>query len=140
MSETIEVLDKVQEMGGNLAEKFEIVFGQLAEKMGQGTEYFWPIFVKQQVVEAISLLGIIGVIFVTLVCCLIGIKRFAPAAKEERDDWYPASIAMFSCTIVSVILIVAMCINLSNYEVIATGLINPEYAAIKDVVKMVKGI
>jgi len=137
MSETTEVLDKVGEMGSALAAKFEIVFGELAEKMGQGAEYFWPIFVKQQVVEAVSSLAIITSLTLVLAGLLTAITKLIPKTHEERGEWQPISTAVIICSILSIVTIIAIGFNCSNYEMIATGLINPEYAAIKDAVEMV---
>ena len=137
MSETTEVLDKVGEMGGVLAAKFEIVFGQLAEKMGQGAEYFWPIFVKQQVVEAAAGIGILGILIIMMSCFLFAVKRLYPLSKNEPDDWCPATIGMVIFSILAIGCFLGFCGNLTNYETILTGFINPEYAAIRDAVEMV---
>lgn len=132
-----EVLDKVGEISSGIANKVEIVFTKIAEQIGQGADYFWPILIRQQTVEAITcLVAIIVLTMLTLISVSV-CKKFYIAYSEEKLGVDPV---ICSCIVLGVFLIALISTVLSTSNNIVTGFINPEYGAAKDVIEMIKEI
>ena len=104
----------------------------VCEKIGVTIDYLWPYFIRQQIVEAIVPLLFLVVGIVLAIVCYKQLmsqdifKNYDLTAKG--GIWIALSIATFICLFISA---VEFATNLS-------GLLNPQYSAIQDLVKMVK--
>lgn len=105
----------------------------LATALKVTAEHVYTILVKQQVVNSIIylILGIISIIFI-----INWIKKYK--SNEEWEDYgNPTALGVVRITqiIIGFILLV---ISLLNIDIIITGLINPEYGAIKEILNFIK--
>lgn len=97
----------------------------LAEKLQQPAEHVYKVLVKQQVVWGVgTLVGVVlGALF--LFIGLLGISKW----RWDDDYCIPLNI-------VGVIILLVSLVLFFFYGL--TGLINPEYGALKDIVNMIK--
>lgn len=130
---TVQVIEK-------LGDKLDGYITTLSSKLGIAVDHFFPIFVQQQKVDAVSF--VIGVIVFTIISVFLlkmGFKN-VDTANEYRN---PQQNSAFAKSIVGFILGGAILLVV----VIATGcefsnvigkFMNPEYYAIESLIKMVK--
>jgi len=130
---------------------FEIVYTDfkdaiksIAANLKVGAEHVYKVLIRQQIVKSISyILGTIaGIILLS-----IGIKflnwinnDFKDWKKNRKsdymDDYFHWKIILgIVFTLVGFVCII---IGIANFDVIFTGLINPEYGAIEDITKFIK--
>ncbi len=107
------------------SEKIGDAITALADKLQQPAEHVYKILVRQQVVWGVG----------TLICIFLGILLLylgiAGENKWDMDDDF--------CLFLQVIGIMVTLISLILFFVYGlTGLINPEYGALKDIVNMIK--
>jgi hypothetical protein len=146
MSEAVEVIEKLNQMGSGIADKVQAVLGTIAEKVGQGVEHFWPVFIRQQFVVAIF--GLI-MILLGVGCTILFLKmgfKFMKAGKWTPQN-YGCDIpdlkklsGIISTILGTITLLASLIGTAAGGYTIVTGLLNPEYAAIHDVVQMVVGM
>lgn len=125
----------LEKFGNKLDEYINVV----AEKMGVGVEYVWPLFVKQQVIN--SIVWIIGILFGYIVC---GGFFFMARKCKEKSSFDCHGNPENSETVFRIIGFVGGCLTfiisswvfLDRLSVIVTGFANPEYGAIKQIVEM----
>ena len=136
-------MDQVEMVGTgmSIADRVESVLGAIAQKLGQGVEHFWPVFIRQQAVEAITalMLVVIGLIAGTLIF-RVGVKTYKASNGTEFNPDYKMVLGIIGMIMGGLALLIAsigLCAEASN---VVTGLINPEYAAVRDVVQMVQGV
>lgn len=104
---------------------------ELAEKLGTTTEYLWGVLIQQSyisgvfysIVSVFILLSIAGVLFIT-------IKKTKIHADSDKAEWDGDSWVISGGIII--VLIVFFINNSSNA---ATALLNPEYWALKQIIK-----
>lgn len=104
----------------------------LAEKLGVAAEYVYPLFVKQQVIEGIWFFSAVAFfIFVGVIMFVLGFK------KGKKVDWKDG--LYYALLIPGGLIIFATLMVLSaGGSKNLTKIINPEYAAIKEIIQMVK--
>lgn len=123
-------------------DKIQAGLAAIATGFNTTIEYVWPIMIKQQVVQAWSSLVLILFWFLVFFLC---IKVLYPYASNKRrtyekkgwgDDgdvgWF--CLAWLPVISFGIISLVYFC---SSIQCVITGFINPEYAAIKDVMRMI---
>jgi ABC-type methionine transport system permease subunit len=130
-----------EEIAVNVVDKVQAVLGTIAQKLGQGVDYFWPVFVRQQVVA--SVFGIVLIVLGAILGAItlkVGYKMFMEG-KTINNEWDVKRSIGFVVLLFCFIFLAASIIGTAagGYQ-IATGLINPEYAAVRDVVQMVQGV
>jgi hypothetical protein len=108
----------------------------LASSLKVGAEHVYGVLVKQQIVKAITWL------FLSIIGFLLLIS-WIKVYKKDDEDWGnnqgPSGIGIIrGIQIVVALLILGL--SLFRIDTITTGLINPEYGAIEDVIEMVKDI
>lgn len=102
----------------------------LASSLKVGAEHVYEVLVKQQKVYAIvwTIVGIISLALITIMAvCILRLSKKQPTEAQ-------IGIAVFE-SIISVILFI---VSLFHLDTIVTGMINPEYGAIKDILDIVK--
>lgn len=104
----------------------------LAEKLGTTAEFIWPVLIKQQIIKAsVKLIVIILILFIPLLAMLAGYggKNWWKHSNDTWEGWYIASMVL------GIIWIIITCLAASS---IVTGLANPEYGAMKEIVHMIR--
>jgi len=103
----------------------------MANKAGVAAEHFWPVFIKQQQVEGIYTLIIIGVI------ALVGIGLLFYNRKQSfiNDDNFP-NLRLF--TLIGGVILLILALFTTDGKIAITQITNPEYSAIMKVVEMIK--
>ncbi len=121
------------------------VLEKLAAKLGTTVEHFWPLFVYQQKINAIVALAILALSFLVLGSAWAwafykvnktfwgnGRDDFPKYAWGEFFDDYPWFV------VVAILTIITFTASLFVSVESITALLNPEYAAIQDLLRMVK--
>lgn len=108
------------------------VLSAIADKLGTTVEHFWPLFVKQQTVS-----GYISIVlwFVIIVISIIGIKLGNYYSKEYSGDSWETVISYAVGVVCLIICIFAIVCGGTDT---ITQIINPEYAALQNLIKMVR--
>ncbi len=112
---------------------------QLAEKLGTTTEYLWGVLITQAKVSAI--IDLIYIVLVSIIGVIIyKVHKHLMKENENGDTRYyiledSAVIPMFIVSIVWSVLFIVCFFSLGN---IISGLINPEYWALEQVLDIVK--
>lgn len=108
----------------------------LASSLKVGAEHVYYVLVKQQVVHAIKWLLILGFGFF---CIIHFLKKY----KNITEKWWnhastiPTGMGVFR--VGQIILgVIFICIGFNHTNEILTGLINPEYGALQDILNFVK--
>lgn len=118
-------------------DKLDQYLGVLAEKAGVASDHFWPLFVKQQTIEAISSLLMFGIFaIVAFVLIKIGTNAFARFSVNNNDG--DETLGGVTCAS-GIILTLFITIHLlfTGPKVIGK-LLNPEYYAVQSLVQMVR--
>ncbi len=129
------------ELTTEIVGKVESALNTLAAKIGVGVDHFWPLFVRQQFIEGVSWVSLIAVGLVILVGSLITMKIIWPKCKWEYDGSPVSPVGLFFIIFaaISILLFLILTIGASiNADNIVSHLVNPEYQAFQDLMKMVK--
>jgi hypothetical protein len=118
----------------------------LGEALKVGSEHVYVVLVRQQMVNSISGIIIILILFIIATRCFVWSKNSYEAHLKlgESDSYWciddsakgiaSIAIAIFG-GVLGIIFIVMFC---SNYNDIITGFINPEYGALRDIMHFIK--
>lgn len=118
ISETERIFDKY-------STKFEVGIIALAESLKTPAEHVYKVLIRQQYVVAITWTTILLIILlITITCWIFWFKD-----KTDKDEWWGVPAFITTTFIVTMF---------STINKIITGLINPEYGAIKDIIDFVK--
>lgn len=108
------------------------VLSAIADKLGTTVEHFWPLFIKQQTVS-----GYISIFFwfICILVSIFGIRLGNHYSKECSQDSWEAVISYGVGVVCFIICIIAiLCCGTDTI----IQIINPEYAALQNLVRMVK--
>lgn len=126
-----------EQQTSDIAEKIDAYFRALAEQAGVAAEHFWPIFVRQQILE-----GWIGIVLTallitaTVTSVAVWIMWLKQLWKKESDKAIFASVAL---GFLSVVLFFGSGVNIDRtIKQNITKIANPEYAAVNAIAKMIK--
>lgn len=126
----------------SLGTKVDGYIATVAGKLGQTAEHFWPLFVKQQQIEGYGFFAIWGILLIVAFALylIVYIKRDKEFFVNNGD--YPTikfpTIKFFSC-FAAIVLSIGLMVNIfSGGKENLCKILNPEYAAFKEVVSMVK--
>ena len=130
---TTNELQLIETFGNKVDNYIQII----ASKSNMATDHFWPIFIKQQYLEGWGILGT-GVFFILLglfLCLLFRKQPFFTDYSAEAD----CPTKRFFTTIIGLIVLFVTFIVLAIKSLdIISKLYNPEYAAIKEILWMIK--
>jgi len=137
--ETQVVQPAVSPTAAQLVEKFgdklDHYITALASKAGVAADHFWPIFVKQQMIEGIYT-GCSWAIGVLIAISMIIMAMRNIGHVDDRPTAVPKCIVGFACfAVLTLICLISAC--KIGQEVISK-IFNPEYHAVQSLVKMVK--
>ena len=110
--------------------KVERALQVLAEKLGVGIDHFWPLAVRQQLLEGGISLGL----WVGLVVLTLGLLYFVVVCVK-RAQWLVA-VTLFG--VAGILGLLSMIGAAAGGVETLTQLLNPEYAALESVMDMVK--
>ena len=119
-------------------EKVDGYISVLADKAGMAAEQFWPVLIKQQVIEGWSGIGysIFGLVILGLV-----IKTLINNAINFSDEDALVSKKMIKLILGGIIGLATFFETIFNVGELSTNVAkinNPEYYAVQSLVKMVK--
>ena len=102
----------------------------LAIQAGIATEHFWPIFVRQQMIEGVTSL------FAMVLSALIAFFLFKMFINSSKEDNSPKNVIGFVFGMVLSIMCFGIMINEGANSI--GKIFNPEYYAVQSLVEMVK--
>jgi len=109
----------------------------VAAKIGAGANHFYPILVKQQVIEGLQSLALALILFsIAGVLIFVGFKnakKFKSEKIRPHDLTSPRATFINTMLISSIVFIIIGC-----QHVHLTMILNPEYHALKDILGMFK--
>jgi len=117
----------------NISDKLQQAFSALAEQLGVATDYFWPLFVKQQVVEGIVATALYFALVLFVGVCIILAWKIKDKLNEQEGG--------IGNVVFGLVLLFSFAIFAANSNALVeaiTKIFNPEYHAIQEVMKMVK--
>jgi hypothetical protein len=120
-------MNVLNELGG----KAETVIKQAADKVGQGVEHFWPIYVKQQMIQGWCQIGIW--ILMAIICAICWKVFFHFARKPDRGEVslsFGVITFFWTCGLMIALLV-------AGAQTISM-VFNPEYSALQEVIKQFK--
>lgn len=101
---------------------------KIGEKLGAGTNYFWPVIVKQQYVDSFVAMGFF--ILCLLIEIIIGVKAIKVYEREgDVEIWQQIVLSVFG---------LVLFFSFVAFVVEGFDFINAEYWALKDLLQMVK--
>lgn len=125
VSETERLIDKYTEV-------IDARVMALAQSLQQPAEHVYQILIKQQTVIAFVYLFL----FLLSLICAYGIYKSATNKNCKFGEY--ATAADISVVVFSFLTFVFLIVSLLNTEAIMTGLINPEYGALRDIADWIK--
>lgn len=103
---------------------------ELAEKLGTTSEYLWQVLVKQAHIYAWTMIICGGIPFLIGVVVALWVVKKVKGNKGKTEEWH---FWVFAAALtISAISLVGMLIN---SQMIIAGLFNPEYWALKQILK-----
>jgi RsiW-degrading membrane proteinase PrsW (M82 family) len=109
-------------------EETQKLLQQLAEKLGTTVEHLWQVLIAQARVEAITH----SIIFASLFVVIVALWAFL-ISKEFKDD--DGDVVVVVCGFLAggtLLYFLILCLEITN---IVTGFYNPEYFALKQVLR-----
>ena len=123
---TTELVDKYGEKISNAIE-------QLAAQIGVGVDHFWPLFVKQQMIDGwINLLTPIILILVSSVYLVLTRNKWEDKTKDDISWQGVGGI------IIGFVLAISIVFSFVHGTTAVKQIINPEYYAIKEITEMIR--
>lgn len=116
--------------------KLDSYVSVLATKAGMAAEHFYPVLIRQQVIEGWSsiILALIG-----LVGCVLAFSLLSKSLTKDPGDMTPKRIFSAICgAIFGIILFLITFINIGGLATSVAKINNPEFYAVRYLVQMVK--
>lgn len=127
-----EVVDGIEKISGNVWVALE----ELAKVLKVPAQHIYSVIIKQQTVKAITelLRWCIIPLLVSLLSFHYTVKKWKFFSREEMRE-----SAGFSIALGGIMILLPMCFLLfgCDWNMIITGLINPEFGALSDITEMV---
>lgn len=107
----------------------------LAEKLGTTVEYLWPLMIKQQYVQVWH--SVIPVILSTItgIASIKTTKYFCQKPNDNEDDAVWIGIGGIMVLVSFAVFTIGICWFASDL----VDLMNPEYAALVDILELIRG-
>lgn len=101
----------------------------LASVLKTTSEYLYSVLVHQALINSISGL------FLVLLGIFISIVIYKLLPPTRKVDWYEESIGSYAWIFYCIWLFIFFIVSSFNINYIVTGFVNPEYIAIKEIMK-----
>jgi hypothetical protein len=124
---TIQVIES---FGNKLDEYIQTI----AAKAGVAGEHFYPIFIRQQVIDGWIALGVYAVGLVLIACLMRMFFKNLPGIEED----IPKQVKVVTVGVLSIVVGMGLLMSLPTVNTSIGKIANPEYAAVQALVKMVK--
>jgi len=112
---------------------------QLAQKLGTTAEYLWSVLVAQAKVEAIIGIALVSSTILLTVLLIYLHNKFSKESNEEMSIYYDKEeIVIIPMVIGAITVFILIIASLCSIGTIITGLTNPEYWALKEVLNSIK--
>lgn len=117
--------------------KLDSYIAVLASKAGVVAEHFYPVLVRQQVIEGWSS---VALLLVSLIGCILAFTVvFKSIPKNDPDDITPKQVvSSITGGVVGVILFLITLFETGELSTDISKINNPEFHAIKSLIQMVK--
>lgn len=102
---------------------------KLADKLGGSAEMLWALQIQQAKVTTICIVAL----YIINVLGIGGLFKWIKSIDREEDD-FEYFFSMFCAGVIAVLT----AINVSDFTTLITLIINPEYWALQEIIKMVK--
>ena len=102
----------------------------LAAKMGVAADHFWPILVRQQIIEAYT--NIVLLVFAAALSVVLAVVAKYQFDKDNEGIAFPLGAAS------GVVGFIVFVVLSSDGSSIVSAILNPEYAALMDVLRNVE--
>lgn len=113
--------------------KIEEMLVDLAEKLGTTVEHLWEVLLKQSVISGVTDFFVWVIFFLT--CCVFSFLLLRNWKQViENNDGYEDPLWRF---IPAVIAFVLLFTGVFGFDNVLTKIINPEYWALKEVMKFI---
>ena len=109
------------------------IINKLAEKLGTTAEHLWSVLIRQAPwSSAIDLLVLMFYIGVAGILYYLAYRSFRKFKEDSEEGWILAGaiVALFA-----IIMSTVVCACVNEMSVILSGFFNPEYWALKQLVK-----
>ncbi len=120
-----------EDLGKEVLERVDTVFAKLAEQAGVAQDHFWPLFVRQQVIEGIWFFSVISVVVIISIGLILWGIRLVKKASEPDSEYSVLFIGV-------VFLLMCFLSCLINGGDKLSRILNPEYAAVRELMRMIK--
>jgi len=113
------------------------LLNELAVKLGTTTEFLWEILLKQAPIDAIVGISLIVLFLILIIPYVMYIKWFSKHCNElYKED--KESIHTVFCVIILIIMFALFIANICEINNTITAIFNPEYWALKEILKYIK--
>lgn len=130
-----QVGDMIDMLGQKLSPAIELA----AQKMGVAAEYVFTLFVKQAVVESVVWLTVVVFLMITgLVLTKQSIKLFKSSSAVAHRNEGLCIVTSLACAATGFAYFASIMVFLTNVNTIISGIINPQYMAIQNLITLVK--
>jgi hypothetical protein len=114
-------------------EQTEKLLRELAEKLGTTAEHLWSVLIRQARIDAVTSIVLL-VATASFLAVLLWLARFSckKGIDSINDDGWIFATVVFA--IGAIILAVTLIVQVSELGLIVSGLCNPEYWALKQII------
>ncbi len=105
----------------------------IAAKLGSGVDHFYPILVRQQVVDGCAMLVVPTLLTIVVV---IAVSCCYKKATVSEENFNFQGVVLIISAVLSLIALITLGDAIS--EDVVTKIFNPEYHALKDIMDMIK--
>lgn len=114
-------------------ENTEKMIRELAEKLGTTVENLWHVLIKQASIDAITQSVILLLCIIVLIFCFRIAKKFFLRFQESDET---SDLLLFMLFVAfSAILLIHGLVIISNFGLVLSGFFNPEFWALKQIIK-----
>ncbi len=107
---------------------------QLSSKLGTTAEHLWGVLIRQAPISAITDLLTSGFIVFLVWKSFQIVQRKTKETEESEPDWVEEGAFVAWC-IWGLLALISISIVISSVEGIVAGLVNPEFWALKQIIK-----
>ena len=115
-------------------EQYLPLLEKLASKLGTSAEYLWTVLLKQAPISAF--LDMVEYLIIAVVCIISCKLSIFTHKKISKGDWDDEAYIPLGVVVIVAIMLAA--VAFFSFQGTVTKLINPEYWALKEVIKSVK--
>ncbi len=113
-------------------EQTQKLISELADKLGTTAEHLWGVLVRQAPIDATASIVSSGVfLLISLITIIVGLQL----QKKTQEDFAYGFSSFFCLAGGAIALAVTISVTVASLSDISAGFINPEYWALKQILK-----